>query len=98
MSDDNCKRCPAMQGQRLYRQKTSQKEKDSEMKMSFEMALAYLKQGKRIRRAYWPEEVYLFKGRSEYNDESVIEAGITEHSTPWFWAGDLLEEDWEVME
>lgn len=67
--------------------------------MRFEEALPLLKQGKKIRRAYWPEEVYLFKGRSEYNDEeSVIEAGITDHSTPWFWSGDLLEEDWEVIE
>lgn len=80
------------------------------MKLTFETALVHLKQGKRIRRAYWPEEVYLVKTKVAYDeDPGIIEMWTNEDgeaepmedypgAEPWFCSSDLLEEDWEVTE
>jgi hypothetical protein len=79
------------------------------MKMTFETALVHLKQGKRIRRAYWPEDVFIGKGRMPYDDEDTVldmwinENGVVESigypdNESWFCPSDLLEDDWEVME
>jgi hypothetical protein len=77
--------------------------------MKFEEALPLLKQGKKIRRAYWPKGVYLTKCRMSYDEDDEIvemwtdEDGVAEPidypgAEPWFCSGDLLEEDWEVAE
>lgn len=76
--------------------------------MTFEEVLPLLKQGKKIRRADWPEGVFLVKTRMSYDEEDDIlemwtdEDGVAEPIDypgvePWFCSGDLLEEDWEVV-
>jgi hypothetical protein len=79
-------------------------------RMTLEEALPLLKQGKKIRMAYWPEGVYLVKCRMSYDEDAEIvemwtdEDGVAEPiddypgAEPWFCLGDLLEEDWEMVE
>lgn len=75
--------------------------------MTFEEALPLIKQGKKIRRAYWPKELYLQKqrvsdyGGEEYDDfdEKWADDDPYDLSCPsWFCTSDLFEDDWEVME
>lgn len=76
------------------------------MKLTFETAFVHLKQGKKIRRADWPKELYLRKqrvvdyGGEEYDD--VEEVWADDESTlfeaSWFCPSDLFENDWEVIE
>lgn len=76
------------------------------MKLSFETAFVYLKQGKKIRRAYWPRGLYLQKQRvsddfgEEYDDIEEKWEDDDQYAPyePWFCSSDLLEEDWEVCE
>lgn len=82
------------------------------MKMSFETAKVYLKQGKKIRRAYWPEGIYIRKREMEPDDEAyfldVEEVVVDEYGdhplfegegyAPWFCPSDFFETDWEVAE
>lgn len=79
------------------------------MKLTFEMALVHLKQGKMVRRYYWPEEVCIVKGRRENADyDDIIEIWTDEDGIPrefdcpsdepWFCSSDIFEDDWEVVE
>ena len=80
------------------------------MKLTFETAWVHLKQGKKIRRAYWPKELYLQKQRiydydgKEHDDVKEVWADEDEDDEPspfeasWFCTGDLFETDWEVIE
>jgi hypothetical protein len=69
------------------------------MKYSFEMALAYLKQGKIVRRAAWNHWAIRFK------DGDVII--VLDYKSQWVGSSnvigaltmrDILAEDWEVCE
>lgn len=79
------------------------------MKLSFETAFVHLKQGKKIRRAYWPEGIYIRKCEKESWDEAYLdfeEVIVDEYGDhplfdgegydPWFCSSDLFAEDWEV--
>lgn len=81
------------------------------MKLTFETAFIYLKQGKMIRRAYWPEGIYIRKREMDSDDKAYLDVEEVavdeygEHSLPdsdgcdpWFCSSDLFETDWEVME
>jgi hypothetical protein len=77
------------------------------MNLTFETALVHLKQGKRIRRANWPKELFLQKRRvsdvfgEEYDDIEEKWADDDQYppfNASWFCSSDLLEEDWEVVE
>ena len=82
------------------------------MKMTFEMALVYLKQGKMIRRAYWPNGIYIRKREMDPDDEAYLvdveevvvdESGVhslfdDESYDPWFCSTDFFAEDWEVLD
>lgn len=65
------------------------------MRYSFEMALAYLKQGKKVRRAGWVPGLYLLiaDGELKMLDLAVSETRLFEAD---FDNEDLLEDDWEV--
>jgi hypothetical protein len=65
------------------------------MKMTFETALAYLKQGKKIRRPSWPEGFYLVRMR---NTVVVYDPLIDHLCAPEIDGYELLAEDWEVVE
>ena len=80
------------------------------MKLTFETAFIYLKQGKMIRRAYWPEGIYIRKREMDSDDESYLDVEEVivdedgEHSLfdgvgdePRFCTSDMFEEDWMVM-
>ena len=80
------------------------------MKMSFETAFVHLKHGKKIRRDYWPEGIYIRKREMDSDDgayldvEEVIVDEDGEHplfdgvgDEPWFCTSDMFEEDWMVM-
>ena len=79
------------------------------MKLTFETALVHLKQGKKIRRAFWPKEVFLVKERMLFDEDDCIlemwtdEDGVAKPidypvAEPWFCSSDIVEEDWEVIE
>lgn len=67
------------------------------MKYSFEMALAFLKQGKMVRRAGWVPGLYLLiaDGELKMLDLAVSETMLFEAE---FDNEDFLAEDWEVVE
>lgn len=59
------------------------------MRMSFELALAYAKQGKKIRRAIFDEGVFY----------TVKHGRLIAYGDDWCLHGwDLCAEDWEVVE
>lgn len=65
------------------------------MRYSFEMALAFLKQGRKVRRAVWSPGLYLtiVDGELKMIDYAVGHDLLFE---PEFDADELLEDDWEV--
>lgn len=74
------------------------------MKYTFETALVYLKQGKKIRRAAWPEH-YCYIRFAECDGEVGIEMVTNLKRGYWYpreaWHiqdYDILAEDWEVVE
>ena len=80
------------------------------MKMTFETAFVYLKQGKMIRRAYWPKGIYIRKREMDPDDEDYLvdveEVVVDEYGVhslfdgcaQWFCSGDFFAEDWEVVD
>ena len=82
------------------------------MTMTFETAFVYLKQGKMIRRAYWPNGIYIRKREMDPDDEAYLvdveevvvdESGVHslfdgEGCNSWFWSSDFFAEDWEVLD
>ena len=71
------------------------------MKLTFETALVYLKQGKKIRRAFWPKDIYLERGVVAFDEdkwEDLVERGGEPYTESWFCTSDILEDDWEVIE
>lgn len=63
------------------------------MKMTFETALVYLKQGKRIRRAAWPKGGHL----QVWGSFGLKHLHISPCTAP-FSPTDILAEDWEVVD
>jgi hypothetical protein len=61
--------------------------------MKFEEALPMLKQGKKIRRAYWPERIYI---KCE-NNEVVVVDNIWPEYFKLIFPADLLKNDWEIV-
>lgn len=63
--------------------------------MTFAKAVDELKAGKKLRRAYWPEGIYI---KREYDDViEVDEVCPKSMNSGWFCPGDLIEDDWEVL-
>jgi hypothetical protein len=62
--------------------------------MKLEEVLPALREGKKIRRAYWPKGIYL----TTVGDD-VREIDEFDDTPPnwWFTTSDLIEEDWEVI-
>lgn len=60
--------------------------------MSFEMALVWMKQGKKIRRRAWCPGVFAEIEKSASGMLSVNTNGLIFHRN------DILADDWEVME
>jgi hypothetical protein len=76
--------------------------------MKFEEALIYLKQGRKLRRSYWPKGIYISKSLvtlENYDtyvdvaeiwiDESGNEVPV---NNPWLCSSDLFEDDWELID
>lgn len=74
------------------------------MKYTFETALVFLKQGKKIRRAAWPEHYHYihlveYKGEVGIVMETNYKRGYWYPNESWLIRDeDLLAEDWEVVE
>ena len=68
------------------------------MRLSFEMALVYLKQGRKIRRNLWIKGVCLKKVGDAilYHDETQPPSKTSEYAN--FDDEDVLALDWEVVE
>lgn len=63
--------------------------------MTFAKVVNELKNGKKIRRTYWPEGIYIKR-----EDDDVIEideVNPTSNNSGWFCPGDLIEDDWEII-
>ncbi len=64
--------------------------------MTFAKVVDELKSGKKIRRAYWPDGIYI---KREYDDVIEIdEVCPNSMHSGWFCPGDLIEDDWEVID
>ena len=64
--------------------------------MTFAKAVDELKRGKKLRRAYWPDGIYI---KREGDDVMEIdEVCPTSMHSGWFCPGDLIEDDWEIIE
>ena len=62
--------------------------------MKFEDVLPMLKQGKKIRRVYWPEGIYI---KRENNKVMVVDNIWPEYFSLIF-PTDLLKDDWETAD
>jgi hypothetical protein len=63
--------------------------------MSFAEVVDALKSSKKVRRAIWPEGIYI---KCQYDDVIEIdEVCPTSLHSGWFCPGDLIEDDWEII-
>lgn len=69
------------------------------MKMSFEMALANLKRGSKMRRVSWETGLYLKLSRGELNfycDGKLMEIELDRYQEESLTFDDILAEDWVI--
>ena len=63
--------------------------------MTFAKAVNELKSGKKLRRAYWPDGIYI--KRKEDDVIEIDKVCPTSMHSGWFCPGDLIEDDWEII-
>jgi hypothetical protein len=63
--------------------------------MSFAEVVDALKSCKKVRRAIWPEGIYIM--RKEDDVIEIDEVCPSSLHSGWFCPGDLIEDDWEII-
>jgi hypothetical protein len=64
--------------------------------MTFAKVVDELKSGKKLRRTYWPEGIYIM--REDDDVREIDEVCPNSMHSGWFCPGDLIEDDWEVLD
>lgn len=63
--------------------------------MTFAKVVDELKSGKKLRRAYWPEGIYIVRVEDDVTEIDEVRPDAI--NSGWFCPGDLIEDDWEVL-